>query len=347
MATLFDIPPKRDPKLLFGRERDLTDLVKYLHEKRWTVLLGPRRVGKTSLAKCAIEKSGLDSIILDARENTDFASNLLSSLTRQSTFKLEANVSAPTISPLISVGASFSKQVLKQSLDSLLNGRTKRTVILLDEAQWFSNRRTLIMLLAHLYDYHYETITPIITGSAVGVMKSIIEPNNQSPLFGRPIMQMEVNKWNPSVSMGFLNEGLKQQKLSLDTELIVKTVDTLDGLPGWLTMFGYYLTAKPSDYENALNKTLGEALKIVDDETSNIGKLAKGWQIHLKILNNLSLGSKSFTNLLEATNLTNSGLSKHLDMLQRLNYIEKKEDGRYDITDPILRELIKRRIKKT
>ena len=29
---------------------------------------GPRRVGKTSLAKCAIEKSGLDSIILDARE---------------------------------------------------------------------------------------------------------------------------------------------------------------------------------------------------------------------------------------------------------------------------------------
>ena len=146
MPSLFDIPPKRDPKLLFGRERDLTDLVKYLHEKRWTILLGPRRVGKTSLAKCAIEKSGLDSIILDARENADFANNLFSSLTRQSSFKLGANVSAPAISPFISVGASFSKQVLKQSLDSMLNERTRRTVILLDEAQWFSDRRTLIML---------------------------------------------------------------------------------------------------------------------------------------------------------------------------------------------------------
>jgi DNA-binding IclR family transcriptional regulator len=92
---------------------------------------------------------------------------------------------------------------------------------------------------------------------------------------------------------------------------------------------------------------LVEALKIVDDETANIGKLAKGWQIHLKILTNLSAGSKSFTNLLETINLTNSGLSKHLDMLHRLNYIEKKGDGRYEITDPILRELIKTRIKKT
>jgi len=344
VGTLFDIPPKHDPKLLFGRERELTDLVKYLNEKRWAVLLGPRRVGKTSLAKCAIEKSGFDSITLDARENTDFATSLTSSLTRQaSSLKLGANVSMPANLPFITIGANFSKQVLKQSLDSLLNGRTKRTVMLLDEAQWFSDRRTLIMLLSHLYDYHYETITPIITGSAVGVMKSIIEPNHKSPLYGRPNMQMEIKKWSPSVSMSFLTEGLKQHKLSLNTELTVKTIDTLDGLPGWITMFGYYYTAKPSDYEKALSKTLGEALKIVDDETANIGKIARGWPSHLKILTRLLSGSKRFSDLLEATAFTNSTLSKHLDMLQRLNYIEKKE-GRYVITDPILAELIKRRM---
>jgi len=57
MHTLFDIPSKQDPKLLFGKESELTYLVKYLNEKRWTVLLGPRQVGKTSLVKCAIEKS--------------------------------------------------------------------------------------------------------------------------------------------------------------------------------------------------------------------------------------------------------------------------------------------------
>jgi len=246
--------------------------------------------------------------------------------------------------PFISLGASYSKQALKKNLDNLLNGR-KKIVLLLDEAQWFSDRRTLLMMLAHLYDYHYDTVTPIITGSAVGVLKSILEPNNKSPLFGRPTMQINVKKWHPSVSMDFLKKGLEQNKLSLDTTLLVKTVELLDGLPGWLTMFGYYYTAKPSNYTDAVNKTLGEALKIVSDETDSIGKLARGWQTHLKLLIELSSGNKSFTELLSTTGQsTNSALSKHLDMLQRLNYIEKRpEDGRYEITDPIMAELLKRK----
>lgn len=347
MATLFDVPPKKDPKLLYGRERELEDLVRWIQEKRWTVLLGPRRVGKTSLAKCAIEKSGLDTITLDARENNDFAVNLFSSLTRQTaTLNVGGAVGVPAHLPLVSLGANLSKQVLKQSLDSLLSERKKRTVILLDEAQWFTDRRTLTMLLAHLYDYHYDVVTPIITGSAVGVMKSILEPSQKSPLFGRPFIQMEVKKWNSSVSMGFLTRGLRQNNLSLDPDLLTKTLDALDGLPGWLTMFGFYYTAQPAAYDQALSKTLGQAFRIVEDETANIGKIARGWQSHLKILTDLSSGSKGFSDLLEATGSTNAALSKHLEMLQRLNYVEKQEDGRYVITDPILRELIKRRIKE-
>jgi len=318
-------------------------LVKYIQEKRWTILIGPRRVGKTSLAKCAIKQAGYPSIILDARENANFADNLLQALTHNSNFQITGNITVPNM-PFISLGASYSKQALKKNLDNLLNGR-KKTVLLLDEAQWFSDQRTLLMMLAHLYDYHYETVTPIITGSAVGVLKSILEPNNKSPLFGRPTMQIDVKKWHPSVSMNFLKKGLEQNNLSLDTDLLVKTVELLDGLPGWLTMFGYYYTANPSNYTDAVNKTLGEALKIVSDETNSIGKLARGWQMHLKLLTALSSGSKSFTELLStAGQSTNSALSKHLDMLQRLNYIEKRpQDGRYEITDPIMTELLKRK----
>jgi len=92
-------------------------------------------------------------------------------------------------------------------------------------------------------------------------------------------------------------------------------------------------------------QTLGGALKIVSDETNSIGKLARGWQTHLKLLTELSSGSKSFTEFLStAGQPTNSVLSKHLDMLQRLNYIEKRpEDGRYEITDPIITEMLKRK----
>ncbi|MCL1971346.1 MAG: ATP-binding protein [Candidatus Bathyarchaeota archaeon] len=341
--SLFDIPPKHDPQLLYSREKELADLVKYIQEKRWTILLGPRRVGKTSLAKCAIKQSGYQSMILDARENANFTDNLLQNLTHDSNFQVTGNITVPNM-PYISLGASYSKQALKKTLDIILKGK-KQAVLLLDEAQWFSDRRTLTMMLAHLYDYHYDTVTPIITGSAVGVLKSILEPDSKSPLFGRPIMQIDVKKWHPSISMSFLKKGLEQNKLSLNTELLVKTVELLDGLPGWLTMFGYYYTANPSNYSDAVNKTLGEALKIVNSETDNIGKLARGWSSHLKLLTELSSGSKSFTELLSAPGQsTNSALSKHLDMLQRLNYVEKRpQDGHYEITDPIMTELLKRK----
>jgi hypothetical protein len=70
-------------------------------------------------------------------------------------------------------------------------------------------------ILAHIYDYYYDKVTPIITGSVVGVMKSILEPNQKSPLYGRPMIEMEVKKWVPSSSIGFISEGLKQNKLTL------------------------------------------------------------------------------------------------------------------------------------
>lgn len=303
------------------------------------MLLGPRRVGKTSLAKCAIKKASSDSITIDARENNDFASALLSSLMRPS-INISGSIGVPNPS-VLALSLNYSKEGLKQNLDKLL--QKKRRFILLLEAQWFRNSRQVVMLLAHIYDYHHETVTPIITGSAVGVMKSILEPRHKSALYGRPMIQMEVKKWTPSTSLSFLTQGLRQYKMELDDESKIKTVSALDGLPGWLTIFGYYFTAQPDDFGKALRKTLKEALKIVDDETSNIAKSARGWNNHYKILSNLASGDKSFKDLSEATMLPNSMISDHLDMLQRLCYVEKDNEGRYRLTDPVLAQLLRER----
>src|SRR5579871_1906111 len=98
MPTLFDIPPKSDPKLLYAREKELHDLVDHLKNRRWVVLLGPRRVGKTSLAKCAIKQFGHDSITLDARVNSDFTSGLFSSLgSASSALNVGATTSVPKL----------------------------------------------------------------------------------------------------------------------------------------------------------------------------------------------------------------------------------------------------------
>jgi hypothetical protein len=93
---------------------------------------------------------------------------------------------------------------------------------------------------------------------------------------GRGMTEMELKKWVPSSSLGFLTQGSKQNKLSLDEELKIQTVETLDGIPDWLTMFGHYFTVNPRDYDKVLGSTLRKAISIVAQETRNITKLARG-----------------------------------------------------------------------
>ena len=77
MADLFSPQPKDDPKALYGREKELADLADHLEERRWVVLLGPRRIGKTSLARCAVAKLGHECVVADARQDNDLAHGLV------------------------------------------------------------------------------------------------------------------------------------------------------------------------------------------------------------------------------------------------------------------------------
>ncbi|MBS7637135.1 ATP-binding protein [Candidatus Bathyarchaeota archaeon] len=54
---LFDLNPKTSSKELFGRERELEELIRLVRARRWVAVLGPRMVGKTSLVKMAMRKA--------------------------------------------------------------------------------------------------------------------------------------------------------------------------------------------------------------------------------------------------------------------------------------------------
>lgn len=343
---LFDPQPKDDPKALYGREKELADLTKHLEEGRWVVLLGPRRIGKTSLAKCAVAKLGYDSAVVDARQDSDLAHALVSSLasTKKADASISAGIQLPAHIPL-SAGVAYSRSFFAQTLDHLLNEkRRKRVVVLLDEAQWFKNPRGVVKLLAHIYDYHYRKATLVITGSAVGVMRSITEPDAKSALFGRAITTMEIGRWSPSVSLGFLEKGCSEKKLPYDEGQMSRVVDEIGGIPGWLTLFGYvYGTSRlptRERIEDALERTKREGMKILKEELASVSLLAAGWERQLKLLRQLASGGKRFTELAVLSGLPNQVLSRHLAMLQRLRYVEKDEDDRYVITDPILKEFL-------
>ena len=44
---LFDLHPKENPKSLYARDQDLTNIIQHISNGRWVSILGPRMVGKS------------------------------------------------------------------------------------------------------------------------------------------------------------------------------------------------------------------------------------------------------------------------------------------------------------
>jgi hypothetical protein len=335
--TLFDTKPKSDPRFLYGREKELDGLVESLKKKNWVIILGPRRVGKTSLAECAIKRMGRKIFLLDARENNNFIESLNKLLaTPESSLKVKAEIRVP-YTP-INIGAEYNKTLSKKNLDSLLK-KVGHIYIIIDEAQWLVNPRKVVMLLAHLYDYYYDSVTFIITGSMIGVLKSIVEPGPSSPLYGRAITEMEIKRWQSSISLSFLKTGTAELGLRLNEKMAIEVEENLDGLPGWLTLFGYNY-AQVKNPNIALTKTIKEAKKIVSQELKSIAELGIGTPKLIEVLRVLAKEPVRFVDIAKATNFNNTSLSKYLSTLNRLEYIEKDSKSRYFISDPMLLKFI-------
>jgi len=51
--------------------------------------------------------------------------------------------------------------------------------------------------------------------------------------------------------------------------LINETVERLDGIPGWLTLYGNNITVRRLPHQEALEETISEGIKIVEDELNH------------------------------------------------------------------------------
>ncbi len=71
-------------------------------------------------------------------------------------------------------------------------------------------------------------------------------------------------------------------------------------------------------------------------------KIALGWPRQLSILKTISKKSMKFNEIASELDLPNKALSRNLDMLERLQYVETDEEKNYTIIDPIVKEFMKR-----
>jgi uncharacterized protein len=277
--ALFDLPPKDSPRALFGRRNELEQLTRFIDQRRWSVILGPRMVGKTSLAKAAVRASGRPSVYVNlwgARGTQGFVEAFVAALNanrsvRSRVARFLGRIQGLSLGP---AGITLAPQArtLRTLWDlvGLIGEQSERTVIILDEVQELAAiSGVMLRALANLFNT-YPGLVFVFTGSFFGILRTLVEPSAESPMFGRPPATVRLEPFDRDVSVEFLRAGLQEHGLRLNAEELTGAVDrTLDGLPGWLTLFGNHVAVERLSLDAAELATRREAKKVARSEVAH------------------------------------------------------------------------------
>lgn len=363
---LFDERPKT-------RKEDFYDL-----EKAWTaitsamrrgdpliLILGLRRTGKTSLLLTSLNTLNIPKIVIDLRtlgsqsyatkkdiyrllensvntflnEQKSRGQRLLEKL------KVIKGIQAMGTGVSLNWGGKESLDIADffEALNDWASKEGQRVVVALDEAQELKKVQGLSMskILAHVYDY-CKNISILLTGSAVGLLYEFIgSGNSASPLYGRTTTEIPLKRLENKLAIEFLKKGFKEAKLEYTVEVANMAVKSLDGIIGWLTMFGS-LCAKGKEPPQAIEQVISIGKEISRQE---FGNFLKGREVarsrYGAIMKHIAKGPASWSGIkgsveaVEGKTINSRNLTELITNLVNAGFIEKI-DGNYAIADPLL-----------
>ncbi len=105
-----------------------------------------------------------------------------------------------------------------------------------------------------------------------GLVKTLIEPKSSSPLYGRSPAKLYLRPFERKIARSFIKKGFDECNVEIKEEWINEVVENLDGIPGWLTLYGNNVTIRKLRHKDALIETISEGMKIVKDELDHFLK---------------------------------------------------------------------------
>ena len=352
---LFDPRPKERIEDFFDMEDELERLVRELADSstRMVIILGPRRTGKTSLLKVALNSLSSPSLLLDAREtlgSEDYLNSVLAKALEEvlrggrfmgllrSVLRRVRGVSVYGVE--VRLGEE-PRRVMLDLLEEANSAVEGSLIFAVDEAQELAGVRWFPSALAYIYD-NLDRVKLVLTGSEVRLLDTLIRVDDpESPLYGRPFVEIHTRRLSPDEAIEFLRRGFEEVGVSVGEGVLLRAVEVLDGVIGWLTYFGWYCW-KLSDAERALERTLKTAKGLVAAEVERFlaGRTAARAR-YLTIMRALSTGELTWSEVrryLEVRlgrRIPPNQLSKYLRNLIRYGFLEKRE-GRYRLADPLI-----------
>ncbi|MFA4640537.1 AAA family ATPase [Pyrococcus kukulkanii] len=354
----FDPRPKTKREDLFDRERELEEFITALESRRpLTVITGIRRLGKTSLLLVGLNEANAPYILVDMRDvnpssEFDLYKRIEAGLNRlireRKDIKTKIKEILSHISGIQILGSGIYLSWGERGVDLLELFETLErldVVIAFDEVQYAKGPigRKLTGLIAHLYDY--TDLRIVVTGSEVGLLYDFLgieDPN--APLFGRYFEEITLSRFSEEQGREFLRIGFEQCNINVGKETIEEAVRALDGIVGWLVLFGISALKNP---ERALEATLKKATLLAKSEFEEfLGRHEFARKRYIAVMRAVALGNKRWSEIKEflerreKKSISDSVVHRLLTNLVKSSFLEKVK-GEYRIADPILEMVFK------
>lgn len=351
----FDPRPKTRSEDFFNREIELKQFKEALSYASIIVVTGLRRTGKTSFVDVALSKTSHPYAFLDMRDLPVVPSHAEIAHRVEMAFK---KMDKKWLSPLSDVlkhvkgvdlaGTSVTfdwgkKGVdlteLFDKIDSWAKKRNEHFLFAVDEVQLIRGDKAIPRLFARIADVN-QNITIILTGSEIGLLYDFLGFDNpESPLYGRHYIEIKMRNFRPEETKTFLKNGFKQINLSCSDETIDYAVQKLDGVIGWLTLFGARCRGTSKCAKQTVDDALEEGGKLARAEALKIVKFSPRYGVILNFLATTGKTTwskiKTALEIHEKRSMPSSSFTELLRRLIKTSLVEK-EDGEYSVTDPLL-----------
>jgi len=342
---IFDLHPKERIEELIGREKEVEFTISQLLSGNWVLIAGQREIGKTSLMKVVLNemkrRHNVRGIYLNLRgvqSLNSLLSLLISEINRE---KMNFRIKVSLNFIFTSAGIELKKgSKVVNSLLELLNSLNE-TVIAFDEVQELSSvSKQFLDILGNVYATN-RNVHMMFSGSYVGLVQALLNPPSSSPLHGRPPVEIRLEPFDRETSIYFLKRGMEE--INANFNKYEEVVNKLDGIVGWLTLFGNFYAIRKMRYEEALRQTLEEGKKIMIDEFNHFLSDKRNRELYLMIMEVMKFANrwkeiKTGVEVKLGEKIEDKSLSIALKNLVNYNFVTKVNEE-YKIADPILREV--------
>ncbi len=351
----FDPQPKQKLQDLYNRTQELTKFKETLEYSHLITIIGPRRTGKTSFMNVALEESDQPYIKLDLRglsynpsqaeiiRKIEHAFNQLNKKWQTKILKALKQVKGASI-----LGNSISLDWSRQGTDlthlfdtvnQWAENNKVKFLIAFDEIQLIRGEKSIPRLFAHIIDYN-QNICLIVSGSEIGLLFDFLGFDDpESPLYGRYYTEITMHPFTPEESKEYLTTGFKQIKLKPNQTIIEQAIENLDGIVGWLTLFGTRCREAGKTNDTILEQVITEGGKLARAEAKNLVKHSSRYAVALNYIATAKKASwtqiKAIIEAKENRTLPNPTISDILNKLVKTSTIQKN-NGEYTIPDPLL-----------